>query len=300
MPRHSRDRCLDFRVPLPGRFAVRLVARLGCASAGVRAAIVRDLRYVADACLPGRSLRYGVLGGDPDRLDAAIIAILYARRSGRPLGFSAATRIEARLEGRAVPVLHVGLCMMVPGLRRTGLSVLVCNLPAIVAFAQNRFLPLWVTSVSQVPAAVGMFANGAYRVFPAPGVVGPPSSEHRAIARTLFERHRDVYGTGSDAEFDEDAFIIRNAYTGGSDELRKRWLDAQKHRDEAVNEMCRTRLDYDRGDDFLQVGTLTLRLAGRALGRFISRWWRRPVSRSVRGGADRRVVLRMSGEPRPC
>ena len=57
-------------------------------------------------------------------------------------------------------------------------------------------------------------------------------------------RHRRVFGVGEDAGFDEARFVITNAYTGGSDNLKKSFDVAPKHRDEAYNDFCREQLDY--------------------------------------------------------
>ncbi|MEE9267346.1 MAG: hypothetical protein V3V86_11520, partial [Gammaproteobacteria bacterium] len=68
--------------------------------------------------------------------------------------------------------------------------------------------------------------------------------------------------------------------TGGSDGLKKAYSSAIEHTDPRYNDLCRTHLDYARGDDFLQIGvcsifTLVRSLARRALrclsGRLLSR-----------------------------
>jgi hypothetical protein len=73
--------------------------------------------------------------------------------------------------------------------------------------------------------------------------------------------HRPAFGVGPDAGFDETRFVITNAYTGGSDDLKKRFEDAPKHRDPAFNERMQRELDYDRGDDFLQIGQVNMKAA---------------------------------------
>ena len=70
--------------------------------------------------------------------------------------------------------------------------------------------------------------------------------------------HRKVFGVGPDAAFDEDRSVILNAYTGGSEELKKSFDAAPKHRDDAYNAMCADELDYARGDDFLQTGQINM------------------------------------------
>ena len=49
-----------------------------------------------------------------------------------------------------------------------------------------------------------------------------------------------------------------NAYTGGSDGLKKTFDVVGKHRNALFNEVCEKELDYERGDDFLQIGQINL------------------------------------------
>jgi hypothetical protein len=78
-------------------------------------------------------------------------------------------------------------------------------------------------------------------------------------------RHRAVFGVGEEAGFDEARFVITNAYTGGSDALKKTFEAAPKHRDEQYNAFCARELDYARGDDVLQLGRIDLAGARRYL-----------------------------------
>jgi hypothetical protein len=77
--------------------------------------------------------------------------------------------------------------------------------------------------------------------------------------------HRAVFGVGDDAGFDEARFVISDAYTGGSDALKKTFETAPKHRDEQYNSFCARELDYSRGDDVLQLGRIDLAGARRYL-----------------------------------
>ena len=78
-------------------------------------------------------------------------------------------------------------------------------------------------------------------------------------------RHRAVFGVGEDAGFNEARFVITDAYTGGSDALKKSFDVAPKHRDEQYNAFCSRELDYVRGDDLLQIGRIDLTAARRYL-----------------------------------
>src|SRR5207244_11813591 len=88
---------------------------------------------------------------------------------------------------------------------------------------------------------------------------------HLQLARGIMSRHRAVFGVGEEAGFDEARFIITNAYTGGSDALKKTFEAAPKHRDEQYNAFCARELDYGRGDDVLQLGRIDLAGARRYL-----------------------------------
>jgi len=112
----------------------------------------------------------------------------------------------------------------------------------------------YVTNVSQVPAALGIIADTIGNLYPHYKKRGVPNGKQLGVARWLLANYRRQFGVGDDATFDEQDFIIRNSYTGGSDNLKKSYENCQRYRDERCNEMCRKMLDYDRGDDFLQVG----------------------------------------------
>lgn len=276
MPTPPIPRTLDLRFRVARDHDLRVVERPGLrldAEACVR--LVDELRRVADRCIPGGTLRYGVLSGCKDRLDRVVVAVLYERSTGRPLGFNAMTWMEVTVGGRSRNVLHAGLVMIDPETRRGGCLGLLSAAPALVAFARNGLRPLWVSNVTQVPAVAGRFANAVADVFPAPGREAPPTHTHVELAAQIMARHRDVFGVGDDAELDLARFVIRNAYTGGSDDLKKSWTDACKHRDERFNRLCRELLDYDRGDDLLQIGTLTVGVVATLGADFVRRIVRR-------------------------
>src|SRR4029079_12677201 len=102
-------------------------------------------------------------------------------------------------------------------------------------------------------------------VFPTPHPDARQSFAHLQLARGIMSRHRAVFGVGEEAGFDEARFVITNAYTGGSDALKKTFEAAPKHRDAIYNDFCARELDYARGDDVLQLGRIDLAGARRYL-----------------------------------
>jgi hypothetical protein len=96
-------------------------------------------------------------------------------------------------------------------------------------------------------------------------------------------RHRHEFGVGPEASFDDRRFAIQGSYTGGSDALKKTFASAPKYRVEACNEFCRRELDYNRGDDLLQIGQMD--------GTVISNWLTRRLPSELRPAAARRMNL---------
>ena len=233
------------------------------------AALCEDLRCVSRAVLPDGDLGYGVLGGDPERLAHSVVTIVYDNRTKAPVAFNALALLEVELAGVRTEVLHLGLVMVDPAVRGRGLSELLYGLTCVLLFLRRQCRPLRLSNVTQVPAVFGMVAETFDQVFPAPARSRDPSFAHRTLARQIMARHRHVFGVGPEARFDEDRSVILESYTGGSDDLKKTVAAAAKHRIAAYNDMCALELDYDRGDDFLQIGQINMEAAARYLSRVV-------------------------------
>lgn len=225
--------------------------------------LLSDLRSIARSTLPEGDLNYGILTGEHDRLTKSIVTILHDRKTKAPVAFNALAAMDVELHAKPAEVLHMGLVMVDPGVRSQGFSWVLYGLTCLVLFARNQMRPLWLSNVTQVPAIVGMVTETFSHVFPSPKADARRSFEHLLLAREIMARHRHVFGVGAEAAFDEQRFVITNAYTGGSDDLKKTFESAPKHRDETYNEFCRRELDYVRGDDVLQLCQLTTETARR-------------------------------------
>lgn len=237
-------------VEFPGRWmGEAALARLG-----------QDLRSIAGKTLPAGDLTYGVFSGDIARLSQTIITLV-RDRDGAPIAFNALAVIPTELNGRPTDVLHLGLVMVDPDQRSKGLSWILYGLTCLLLLLRAGLRPLYVSNVTQVPAVVGLVSETFSGVYPTPGATKNADFNKLLLARAIMAGHRHVFGVGADADFDEARFVITNAYTGGSDHLKKTFLDAPKHRIETYNDFCRDQLDYDRGDDVLQIGQIDLAAA---------------------------------------
>jgi hypothetical protein len=227
--------------------------------------LVSQLRAVAAKTLPESDLTYGIFSGEPERLARAIVTLICEETTGRPIAFNSLSVLDVELDGEAAQVTHLGLVMIDPDARGQGLSWVLYGLTALVLFIRDGLRPKWISNVTQVPAVVGMVCETFSDVFPSPNPATRRSFAHLQLARDIMSRHRAVFGVGQVAGFDEARFVITNAYTGGSDALKKSFEIAPRHRDERYNAFCAGELDYARGDDVLQLGRIDLAAARRYL-----------------------------------
>jgi hypothetical protein len=233
--------------------------------------LAAELRFVAAASLPAGSLDYGIFAAGSGAFDRAIITVLRGRRDGRPIAFNALSAMEVVHRGKPETVTHLGLVLIDPETRGRGFSWALYGLTTLLLFVRNQLRPLWISSVTQVPAVVGLVSEGFDNVYPAPGRNMVRRFDHLSLARQIMRDHRTVFGVGGEAGFDEQRFVITNAYTGGSEHLKKGFAEAPKHRDPVHNRFCEAELDYDRGDDILQIGEMNLQAARRYLTKDVPR-----------------------------
>lgn len=257
---------LDLRIVTHRGYETRIVARPGIILADAELAeLVDRLRRVAGRTLNEGELTYGVFSGDRERLSRSVITLITEKGSGKPVAFNALVLMDTEFAGEAQEVLHLGLVMVDPDARGTGLSSALYGLTVLILFLRGGLRARWISNVTQVPAIVGMVSETFSDVFPSPDDGARQRFAHLSLARQIMRRHRHVFGVGADAGFYEARSVITNAYTGGSDDLKKSFDEAAKHRDARYNEFCRDALDYARGDDVLQLGRIDLAAARRYL-----------------------------------
>jgi len=261
-------RHLDVTMRSGAAMTVRIIERPGQWMAQAELDLLcADLRLVASKTLAAGGLNYGVFSGDRARLEATIITLV-RRSDGTPVAFNALAVMEVAMEPRPVEVLHLGLVMVDPDERSKSLSWVLYGLTCFLIFFRRQFRPVWISNVTQVPAVVGMVSEMFSDVWPRPEPAGERRTlTHLLLARRIMEGHRHVFGVGAEAGFDEARFVITDAYTGGSDDLKKTWEAAPKHRDDRYNAFCAQMLDYGRGDDLIQLGRMDLS----AIRKYLSR-----------------------------
>lgn len=254
-------RAFHCRIPLANGYDLALWERPGELLSDLElVGLVDDLRAVAARSSGEASLTlYGPLLYDREEQTQRLVAVVYRRSDGRPLAFNAQRYFEIDVNGRRERIVHLGLVCVDPRARGRRVCHWMYYLSNIVLLVHNRFRRYWISNVTQVPSVVGQVSQHYDRVFPSPDPDARQTPFHRAAARQLFESERAAFGVGDDATYDPGRQIIRNAYTGGSDHLKKAYRDAPKARDARVNHFCRYSLDYEQGDDFLQIASWGIR-----------------------------------------
>jgi hypothetical protein len=203
-------------------------------------------------------LDYGIFTGTQEALNRAVITIIYDGPNKKPLAFNSMAMMPCQLRGQPISVLHLGLTIVDPDHQSKGFTWTLYGFSTILLLLKNRFKPIWTSNVTQVPTVLGKVSENFTEVYPNPRSKQRRTFDHLILARQIMLEHRGVFGVGPDASFDEERFVITNSYTGGSDHLKKRFEDCTPHRIAIYNEYSKEQLDYDRGDDFLQLGKTDL------------------------------------------
>lgn len=253
-----------FELPLSSSMTFRMWDRPGeWCNDGQIVSLVNDLKTVVLNSKDKEIPEYGVLLGDREDMKTRLVSVVY--KNGEPIAFSAQAHVEFQVGLKVVRVLHLGLVYVDRSIRGSGLTGITYALPNVLLLLQSGLRSQWVSNVTQVPSIFGLvedFYSEAY-----PNTTGAPQTfDHYLIAERLVRHHPEVFGVGRDCEYDPREQIIKNAYTGGSDNLKKTYEETVKSRNEKVNAIFKEKLDYGRGDDFIQLAILDYRLLFRFIG----------------------------------
>jgi len=200
---------------------------------------------------------YGIFLDERGPYENRIITLIYDKKKSIPVAFSAMPVVAIRPSGVPEKVVHLGLIVIDRRYRRKGLQFALYFPTLVTQLIRNRFRPFWVTNVSQTPAIVGSVADCFVDAYPHYDLPRRPPESHLAVAREMLRLHRREFGTGPDARFDPERFVIQNSFGGGSQNLMSRFEENAPYRNPKCNRFCRENLDYDRGDEFLQVALVT-------------------------------------------
>jgi hypothetical protein len=211
--------------------------------------MTQELRRVAATCFDPVPL-YQCLKGTRDELSRNIIT-LARDEQGRLVGFSSGVLMDVESVG---PVLHLGLTCVDPAARGRSLThKLISKMVSTYVLRHRPFHRTWLTNVSCILNTLGNVALYFDGVYPSPDGPAAPSDTHRTIARVLDTRYREPIYISKDANFEWKSFVFREC--SKTTVFRKSADDKRfHHRDPSLNEFYAPLLNFDDGDELLQVG----------------------------------------------
>ena len=195
---------------------------------------------------------YGIFLPDREPFRNRIVTIAY--EDERPVGFSAMVWLPLRVDDTPQDVLHLGLVVTTPNRLSPNLLWQMYYFPVFYVGAHRFLRPFWISCVSLEPSVIGAVSDGFHAVLPHYRHDAPSDGVRTSIARRLVSRHGHEFGAGEHAVFDEQTFVVQGSCRGPSEALRTSFRRAAKYSQRDCNAYCRDLLDYDRGDELLQLG----------------------------------------------
>ena len=195
---------------------------------------------------------YGIFlpGRDPFR--NRIVTVAYVEE--RPVAFGAMVWLPLRQVETAPDVLHLGLVVTTPNRLVPHLLWQMYYYPVFYVVLRRFPRSFWISCVSLEPSVIGSVSDHFPAVFPNYREPSPENGLRTKIARAIVRDHAHEFGAGPEAELDEETFVVRGSCKGPSESLRTSYRRSAKYVVRACNDYCRDLLDYDRGDELLQLG----------------------------------------------
>ena len=107
------------------------------------------------------------------------------------------------------------------------------------------------------PTIIGAVSDNFGSVFPHYSKSAQPTKLQRMIAEIVFNEHGREFGMGPNAVLDKENFVISGSCCGPSNALRVDYRHSARYVMPACNRFCEDTLDYERGDELLQVGQVS-------------------------------------------
>lgn len=215
--------------------------------------LVLELREVAASCF-NKVPSYQALSGKQTELDKAVICLARDEK-GRLMGFCSALLLP--VEGRG-NVLHLGLTCVHPDSRGQNLThLLTSKLLLNFIIKKSLFKETWISNCACVLSSLGNVAMYFENLYPSPYGVKAPSARHIDIARTIDQNYRESIAIKDSAKFNAERFVFEGSV--GGTVFEKDADDGRfHHRDNALTQYYQDLLRFDRGDEALQIGKVSI------------------------------------------
>ena len=216
-------------------------------------ALTDELRACATASFGIEAPDYQALSGRKQDLERAVIG-LARRPDGTLAAFSACVLLPVEGIG---DVFHLGLTCVAPEDRSGGLTHRLLARTCLTYLLQARPLgSVWVSNVACVLSSLGNVALHFDDVHPSPFREAAPSADHLRIAEAIATHHRELVAIHPAAVLDPATFVMRGSVPGTV--FEKRECDTRyHHRNKQLNAWYTSRIDFERGDEVIQVGRMS-------------------------------------------
>ena len=213
-----------------------------------------QIRDIAGSCfhtLP----QYQAMVGTREALSDKLISIARDEDTGTALGFCSMVFLDVQGGGR---VLHLGLTCVRPEARGRRLThFLVKKALTGYLLKQNPFGKIWISNCAAVLSSLGNVAMHFEGVYPSPFYDRAPSTAHLKIARAIDREFRDKMYVKADAVLDEERFVFRGSVKGTV--FHKERDDfSYHHRKNGLNRFYANIMNFEQGDEVLQIGYFRL------------------------------------------
>lgn len=215
--------------------------------------LVLELTTVAASCFQNVP-DYQALSGKKTELDKAVICLARDER-GRLMGFCSALLLPVEGHGN---VLHLGLTCVHPDSRGQNLTHhLTSKLLLNFIIKKSLFKETWISNCACVLSSLGNVAMYFENLYPSPYGAKVPSTRHLNIARSINHNHRQSIAIKESAKFNAAKFVFEGSV--GGTVFEKNAEDSRfHHRDRALTEYYQDLLSFERGDEALQIGKVSI------------------------------------------
>ena len=215
--------------------------------------LTKELRLVASECFDEVPL-YQALTGKRDELKRVVLSTARDEK-GNLLGFCSSLVLEVPMYGE---ILHTGLTCVSPKARGKKLThKLTSKLLIHFLLKESPLSSVWVSNCACVLSSLGNVALYFEDIYPSPFKKKIPNKDYLNIANYISENYREPIAINETAIFNPETFIFEGSVKG--EVFEKSSTDARYyHRNRDITNYYKNILNFERGDEVLQIGKVSL------------------------------------------
>lgn len=178
--------------------------------------------------------------------------ITICSRDGQDLCFNAMVYLGT-CNGR--PAVHLGSVYSLEG--QKGQMQMLYIWSTCYLLIRNGFGKIYITSITHTPRIFGAVQEGYSKVYPCAGADQELESFHLEVRDLLLQSYLREFPLMAPPAVD-DAFVLKGfrRMADGTVLIPDTRVTVPKHRNPEYNAFCLERLDYENGDEIMQVGIM--------------------------------------------